>query len=179
MTFDFIPSADRHPETRFYPGIVRIEMKFPKRRKFWKHTLVFLFTRSEIFRFVSRRIEILLFLFHLLVKNRSFHFLRINLDLNERVLRLNCKKIQLLPPPLAFVSSHNFGRKNQQDESRDEKKGSRDKALEVGLFTRDGGFYFLLLLSPSPLPPRGRSLPLANPRDGRIWTSWQLLRRLR
>lgn len=27
-------------------------------------------------------------------KNRSFHFLRINLDPNERVLRLNCKKIQ-------------------------------------------------------------------------------------
>lgn len=26
---------------------------------------------------------------------------------------------------------------------------------------------------------RGRSLPLANPRDGRIWTSWQLLRRPR
>lgn len=34
VTFDFIPFADRHParypETRFYRGIVRIEMKFPK-----------------------------------------------------------------------------------------------------------------------------------------------------
>lgn len=99
-------------------------------------------------------------------------------NLNE-LNKLDEPETELLPPPLAFVSSHNFGRKNQQDESRDEKKGSRDKALEVGLFTRDGGFYFLLLLSPSPLPPRGRSLPLANPRDGRIWTSWQLLRRLR
>lgn len=100
------------------------------------------------------------------------------MNLNE-LNKLDEPETELLPLPLAFASSHNFGRKNQQDESRDEKKGSRDKALEVGLFTRDGGFYFLLLLSPSPLPPRGRSLPLANPRDGRIWTSWQLLRRLR
>lgn len=183
-------------------------MKFPKRRKFWKHTLVFLFTRSEIFRFVSRRIEILLFLFHLLVKNRSFHFLRINLDLNERVLRLNCKKIQfnraiflekrtkrgkiqekhlynrmnlnelnkldepeteLLPPPLAFVSSHNFGRKNQHGESRNEKKGQ-----SVGSRPVYARWRFLLSSSSFPFSPPA-SRPLTSARKSSRRTHLDLL----
>lgn len=78
------------------------------------------------------------------------------------------------------------GGKINRAESRDDKDHG-DKAFRTKRWKYSRPVYarwrFLLsarfFFPPPPPPPRGRSLPLANPRDGRIWTSWQLLRRLR
>lgn len=199
----------------------------------------FLFTRYRSLRarvvhtvwFVSSRIEILLFLFYLLVKNRSFHFtnksIRSYLDLGyifpfqTNEFRLNCsreyEKIQFIPQ--CFSKSERNEEKIDLPKHLDKRWRSSASWMNLmNLTNPKRNYYPLLRLSrlisstgktnlcesrvekdhgdrtkrwkwrfllsarlffPLLPPPRGRSLPLANPRDGRIWTSWQLLRRLR
>lgn len=106
------------------------------------------------------------------------------------IVRSTCLLNELNQPTklssLAFRLIISGGKINRA-ESRDDKDHG-DKAFRTKRswkYSRPVYARWRFLLSarfffpPPPPPPRGRSLPLANPRDGRIWTSWQLLRRLR
>lgn len=90
-------------------------------------------------------------------------------NLNE-LNKLDEPETELLPPPLAFVSSHNFGRKNQHGESRNEKKGQ-----SVGSRPVYARWRFLLSSSSSfPFSPPA-SRPLTSARKSSRRTHLDLL----